>query len=83
MLDRIVPVEDAEVSAFLDKQLRSRAEDPDTSAGVESLKSDAKGVAATIKTKDGKSAEHRFSPRHRRRRDRSGTPRISGSKRSA
>ena len=32
-----------------------------TGAGVESLKADAKGVAATIKTKDGKIAEHRFS----------------------
>src|SRR5205085_10755988 len=32
-----------------------------TSAGVEGLKADAKGVAAKIKTSDGKSAEHRFS----------------------
>src|SRR5206468_8217650 len=32
-----------------------------TSAGVESLRADAKGVAGTIKTSDGKSAEHKFS----------------------
>ena len=32
-----------------------------TGAGVESLKADAKGVAAKIKTKDGKAAEQRFS----------------------
>jgi dihydrolipoamide dehydrogenase len=61
MLDRIVPVEDAEVSALLDKQLTKQGLKVLTSAGVESLKPDAKGVAAVIKTKDGKSAEHRFS----------------------
>jgi dihydrolipoamide dehydrogenase len=61
MLDRIVPVEDAEVSDFLAKQLKKQGLEIHTSAGVESLKSDAKGVVATIKTKDGKAAEHRFS----------------------
>jgi len=61
MLDRIVPVEDAEVSAFLEKQLAKQGLEILASAGVESLKPDAKGVAAVIKTKDGKSAEHRFS----------------------
>ena len=61
MLDRIVPVEDAEVSALLEKQLTKQGLKVLTSAGVESLKPDAKGVAAVIKTKDGKSAEHRFS----------------------
>ena len=61
MLDRVVPVEDADVSAFLEKQLTKQGMQVLTSAGVESLKSDAKGVAAVIKTKDGKSTEHRFS----------------------
>jgi len=61
MLDRIVPVEDAEVSAFLEKQVTKQGMQVLTSAGVESLKSDAKGVAAVIKAKDGKSTEHRFS----------------------
>src|SRR4051812_44987625 len=61
MLDRVVPVEDAEVSAQLAKSLQKQGLTILTSAGVESLKADAKGVAARIKTSDGKSAEHRFS----------------------
>src|SRR4030095_7620313 len=52
MLDRIVPVEDAEVRDFLAKQLKKQGLEIHTSAGVESLKADAKGVTATIKTKD-------------------------------
>jgi dihydrolipoyl dehydrogenase len=61
MLDRVVPVEDAEVSDFLAKALKKQGLTVHVSASVESLKADAKGVAATIKTKEGKSAEHRFS----------------------
>jgi len=61
MLDRIVPVEDAEVSDFLAKSLKKQGMKILTGAGVESLTSDGKGVAAKIKTSDGKSAEHRFS----------------------
>jgi dihydrolipoamide dehydrogenase len=45
MLDRVVPVEDAEVSGFLEKQLTKQGLKILTSAGVESLKPDAKGVA--------------------------------------
>ena len=70
MLDRVVPVEDAEVSAQLAKSLQKQGLTILTSAGVESLTADAKGVAAKIKTSDGKSAEQRFSHCHRRRRDR-------------
>ena len=61
MLDRIVPVEDAEVSRALTKSLTAQGMEILTSAGVESLKADAKGVAAAIKGKDGKVAERRFS----------------------
>ncbi len=61
MLDRIVPVEDAEVSRALTKSLSGQGIEIITSAGVESLKADGKGVAAAIKTKDGKVAERRFS----------------------
>jgi dihydrolipoamide dehydrogenase len=61
MLDRVVPVEDVEVSDQLAKSLAKQGLTILTGAGVESLKADAKGVAATIKTSDGKSAEHRFS----------------------
>ena len=61
MLDRIVPVEDAEVSAQLEKSLQKQGLTILTSAGVESLAADTNGVAAKIKTSDGKSADHRFS----------------------
>jgi dihydrolipoamide dehydrogenase len=61
MLDRVVPVEDAEISAQLAKSLTKQGLTIHTSAGVESLKADAKGVTAKIKTGDGKSAEHKFS----------------------
>lgn len=61
MLDRVVPVEDSEVSAQLARSLQKQGLTILTSAGVESLKTDPKGVAATIKTSDGKSAEQRFS----------------------
>src|SRR5690349_3466092 len=61
MLDRIVPVEDAEVSAQLAKSLTKQGLTILTSAGVESLTGDAKGVTAKIKTSDGKSADHKFS----------------------
>ena len=61
MLDRVVPVEDAEVSAQLAKSLQKQGLTILTSAGVESLTADAKGVAAKIKTSDGKTSEQRFS----------------------
>ncbi len=61
MLERIVPVEDGEVSDQLAKSLKKQGLTIHTSASVESLKADGKGVAATIKTKDGKPAEQRFS----------------------
>ena len=61
MLDRVVPVEDAEVSDFLAKALKKQGMTILTGAGVESLTADGKGVAARIKAADGKSAEQRFS----------------------
>jgi dihydrolipoamide dehydrogenase len=61
MLDRIVPVEDADVSDALAKSLTKQGMTILTGAGVESIKADGKGVAARIKTKDGKIAEQRFS----------------------
>jgi dihydrolipoamide dehydrogenase len=61
MLDRVVPVEDSEVSDFLAKSLAKQGMTLLTSAGVESLSSDAKGVSAKIKTKDGKVEEKRYS----------------------
>jgi dihydrolipoamide dehydrogenase len=61
MLDRIVPVEDKDVSDALAKSLTKQGMTLLTGAGVESLAADAKGVAARIKTADGKVAEQRFS----------------------
>ena len=54
MLDRIVPVEDADVSTFLEKALTKQGMKIMTGAGVESLKATATGVSASIKGKDGK-----------------------------
>ena len=61
MLDRVVPVEDAEVSAQLAKSLQKQGLTILTGAGVESLKADAERVASKIKTSDGKTADQRFS----------------------
>jgi dihydrolipoamide dehydrogenase len=47
MLDRIVPVEDADVSAFLEKSLTKQGMTIMTGAGVESLQATATGVSAS------------------------------------
>ena len=61
MLDRVVPVEDADVSAFLEKALKKQGMTIMTGAGVESLKATATGVTAAIKGSDGKVATSQFS----------------------
>ena len=61
MLDRIVPVEDEEVSAALAKSLAKQGIEILTSTGVSALVPDETGIAATIKGKDGKPVERRFS----------------------
>jgi dihydrolipoamide dehydrogenase len=61
MMDRIVPVEDADVSAFLEKALTKQGMTIMTGAGVESLDVRAKGVKAKIKGKDGKIVEADYS----------------------
>ncbi len=61
MLDRVVPVEDAEVSAFLEKSLKKQGMTIMTGAGVESIDVGAKGITAAIKGKDGKVAKSEFS----------------------
>ena len=48
MLDRILPVEDAEISAFVDKQLKKQGMTIRTKAGVEKLEVGKDGVQATI-----------------------------------
>lgn len=61
MLDRIVPVEDADVSTFLEKALTKQGMTIMTGAGVEELKATATGVSAKIKGKDGKVIASEFS----------------------
>lgn len=61
MLDRIVPVEDKDVSTFLEKSLTKQGMTIMTGAGVENLQVGAKGVKAKIKAKDGKVSESEFS----------------------
>jgi dihydrolipoamide dehydrogenase len=54
MLPRVVPVEDEEISAELDKTYRKKGINIFTSSTVESVKKDAQGVSVTFKDKDGK-----------------------------
>jgi len=61
MLDRVVPVEDKDVSAFLEKSLTKQGMTIMTGAGVEDIKVTDKGVTAKIKAKDGKVASSEFS----------------------
>ena len=61
MLDRIVPVEDKDVSAFLEKSLTKQGMTIMTGAGVEDLKVSDKGVKAKIKDSKGKVTETEFS----------------------
>ena len=61
MLDRVVPVEDADVSAFLEKALKKQGMTILTSAGVEKLEVKPNGVTAAIKAKDGKVTTAEYS----------------------
>jgi len=61
MLDRILPVEDAEISAFMAKTLTKQGLTILTGAKVSEVKPDADGVAATITTADGKASANRYS----------------------
>ena len=61
MLDRVVPVEDKDVSDFLQKSLTKQGMTIMTGAGVDDLKATDKGVKAKIKDAKGKVAEHDFT----------------------
>lgn len=61
MMNRIVPVEDADVSAFLEKALKKQGMNILTKAGVEKIDVTASGIKASIKDKDGKVAAADFS----------------------
>jgi len=57
----VVPVEDADVSAFLEKALKKQGMTIMTKAGVDKLDVTANGVKASIKDKDGKVTVAEFS----------------------
>jgi dihydrolipoamide dehydrogenase len=61
MLPRVLPVEDEEVSAFMDKQLTKQGIQIRTGAGLEKLDVGADGVSASIKGADGKVITEQFS----------------------
>jgi len=61
MLDRVVPVEDADVSAFLEKSLTKQGMTIRTGAALEELKVAANGVSAKIKGKEGKVEASEYS----------------------
>ena len=60
-LDRVLPVEDAEVSEFMGKALARQGMKLLLKAGVEKLDATATGVRAVIKTSDGKTESQDFS----------------------
>ena len=61
MLPRILPVEDEEVSAFMEKRLTKDGIKIVTGAALEKIDSGANAVKATIKGKDGKSTTEEYS----------------------
>ncbi|MEJ6596157.1 dihydrolipoyl dehydrogenase [Parasphingorhabdus sp.] len=61
MLDRIVPVEDEDISTFLEKSLKKQGMTIMTGASVESIDVGDKGVKAEIKDSKGKKQSHDFS----------------------
>jgi dihydrolipoamide dehydrogenase len=61
MLDRIVPVEDADISAHLEKSLKKQGMTIMTGAKIDKIAADASGVKATITGKDGKTVDGQFS----------------------
>ena len=61
MLDRIVPVEDEDVSAFLAASLKKQGMDIRVSTGVSTITSTETGITAGIKAKDGTVTTEGFS----------------------
>jgi dihydrolipoamide dehydrogenase len=61
MLDRIVPVEDEEVSAFLAAALKKQGMDIRPSTGVQKITETGAGITAEIKAKDGTITTEEFS----------------------
>ena len=60
ILDRILPVEDAEISAFAEKQFKKQGMKILTGAKVDKIERGKNGITATITAKDGKSETQSF-----------------------
>jgi dihydrolipoamide dehydrogenase len=61
MMDRVVPVEDADVSAFLEKSLTKQGMKILTKANVGAIENGDKAVKVTLKDKDGKETSEDYS----------------------
>lgn len=61
MLDRIVPVEDEEISKFLEKSLKKQGMTIMTKAGIKAIDAGDKGVKAEIEDSKGNKETHDFS----------------------
>ncbi|MCF8709259.1 dihydrolipoyl dehydrogenase [Rhizorhapis sp. SPR117] len=61
MLDRILPVEDADISDFMAKALTKQGMDIRASTGVQKITNTGKAISAEIKGKDGKVTTEEFS----------------------
>ncbi len=61
MLDRVLPVEDADISAHMEKTLKKQGMTVMTGAAVEKLETGKSGVKSTIKNTKGKTETHEFS----------------------
>jgi dihydrolipoamide dehydrogenase len=61
MLDRVLPVEDTEISDFMAKTLTKQGMTLHTSTGVQKLDAGADGVTAELKMPDGKIVSETFS----------------------
>jgi dihydrolipoamide dehydrogenase len=61
MMDRVVPVEDADVSAFLEKALKKQGMKILTKANVGAIENGEAAVKVTLKDKDGKETTEDYS----------------------
>ncbi|MBA4763735.1 dihydrolipoyl dehydrogenase [Sphingomonas sp.] len=61
MLDRIVPVEDKDISAHLEKALKKQGMTIMTNAKIDKIAADKSGVKATITGKDGNAVDGEYS----------------------
>ena len=60
MLDRLVPIEDAEISAELEKSFKKQGIGCLTATTVTSLKVEGKKAKVTLRAKDGKESSHTY-----------------------